>query len=96
MVKSKLEILTEKRNQINARIQSLRSKDQTQLRKEENRRKIIVGSVILKMVKSGAMPKEKLDKILDEYLTTERDRNLFNLPLKNESQLGASHGESLP
>ncbi len=80
MKQNKLEVLTAKREQINAQIQALRAKEQTQQRKQETRRKILIGGVVLKMLKTGEMPKERLTAILDKHLASDRDRVLFDLP----------------
>lgn len=82
MSKNKLDALTEKRDQINAQIQALRSKEQAQKRKDDTRRKVLIGGVVLKMLKTGEMPKERLDQMLDNHLVSERDRALFKLPAK--------------
>ncbi len=79
MATDKLKALTAKREQINAQIQALRAKEQTQQRKQETRRKILIGGVVLKMLKTGEMPQERLTAILDKHLQSDRDRALFDL-----------------
>ena len=49
-----------------------------QQRKEETRRKILLGSYLLKKMENEAN-KEKILADLNEYLTEDRDRKLFNL-----------------
>ena len=85
MSKTKLESLTEKRDQINAQIQALKSKEQAQKRKDETRRKILIGGMITKMLKIGDMPQERLNQLLDKYLDNDKDRAMFDLPPKVES-----------
>ena len=82
MKKNRLDALTEKRDQINARIQTIRAKEQTQKRKTDTRRKILIGGAVLKMLKTGEMSKERISQIMNEYLENERDRTLFGLPPK--------------
>jgi len=79
MKSTKLDQLTEKRNQINAQIQALKSREQAQKRKDDTRRKILIGGVVLKMVKSGEMPETRLAEILDKHLTKPTERKLFDL-----------------
>ena len=49
-----------------------------QQRKEDTRRKILLGSFMLKKMEDKAN-KEKILADLNEYLTEDRDRKLFNL-----------------
>ena len=76
-----IDALTVRRDQINARIQALRVREQAQARKDEVHRKILIGGVVLARIKAGRIPQEWLDKILDD-LTSNRDRALFGLPPK--------------
>ncbi len=84
MATDKLKALTTKREQINAQIQTLRAKEQSQQRKQDTRRKILIGGVVLKMLKTGEMPQERLTEILDKHLASARDRALFDLPAKQQ------------
>ena len=49
-----------------------------QQRKEDTRRKILLGSYLLKKMENK-QDKEKILAELNEYLTEDRDRKLFNL-----------------
>ena len=49
-----------------------------QQRKDDTRRKILLGSLMLKNMEDEAN-KEKILADLNEYLTEDRDRKLFNL-----------------
>ena len=82
MAQNKLAALTAKRDQINAQIQALKAKDQAQKRKADTRRKVLIGAVVLKMLKTGEMPQERLTAMLDKNLDSDRDRMLFELPPK--------------
>lgn len=82
MKKDRLDTLTKKRDQINAQIQSIKAKEQSQQRKDDTRRKVLIGGIIMKMVKTGEMPKDRLDAMLNKYLDQDRDRALFDLPAK--------------
>ena len=86
MKSKRLDKLTEKRNQINAQIQAIKYREQTQKRKDDTRRKILIGSVMLKMVQSGEMPKERLAEKLDKHLTKPNERQLFDLSEKTSQE----------
>ena len=73
---NKIEELKKKRDQINAQIKSLTAKEQVQKRKLETRRKIVIGGIVLKMLKEGEMPQERLTAILTKHLD-EKDKILF-------------------
>lgn len=63
-----------------------RAKQKEQERKEDTRRKILIGSCMLKITENDDQSKAKLLNQLDKFLTEDRDRKLFNLELtKNEN-----------
>ena len=62
-----------------------RTKKKEQERKDDTRRKILLGSYLIKKMQSNEANKEKILAELNEYLTENRDRQLFDLPLKPES-----------
>lgn len=92
MTKTKLDALTEKRDQINAQIQAIKAREKAQQRKDDTRRKVLIGSVVLQMLKTGEMPEERLIKILDKHLNKQRDRELFDLQEKTALELEESTG----
>ena len=55
-----------------------KSKQKEQERKDDTRRKILLGSYLLKKMENEEN-KEKILAEMNEYLTQERDRKLFNL-----------------
>ena len=55
-----------------------KKKQSEQQRKEDTRRKILLGSFMLKKMEDKDN-KEKIRTDLNEYLTEDRDRKLFNL-----------------
>ncbi len=79
----KLEELLKKREQLNAQIQKERNKQSQQKRKEDTRRKILLGALMIEMMEKGELDEKKILKRLDGYLTKDIDRNLFPLPVKN-------------
>lgn len=72
----------EKLNQLKAQKQAIEAREKKkateQQRKDDTRRKILLGSLMLKKMEDEAN-KEKILADLNEYLTEDRDRKLFNL-----------------
>ena len=83
----KIEKQLEKLNQLKAQKQAIEAREKKkateQQRKDDTRRKILLGSYLLKKMENEAN-KEKILTELHEYLTEDRDRLLFDLqPLNN-------------
>ncbi len=79
----RLDDLLKKREQLNAQIQQERNRHSQQKRKEDTRRKILLGSLMMEMMKKGELDEKKITKRLDGFLTKDADRKLFDLPIKN-------------
>lgn len=79
MTTSKLDQLTKRREELNAQIQALKAKENQKKRKDETRKKILIGGVVMKMLKTGEMPQERLNQLLDKHLEKKADRELFEL-----------------
>ena len=79
----KLDDLLKKREQLNAQIAKERNKHTQQQRKEDTRRKILLGALMMEMIKKGELDEKKIRKKLDGYLTKDIDRKLFDLPSHN-------------
>lgn len=79
MTDSKLEQLTRKREQIDAKIQAIKARENQRKRKTDTRRKILIGGVVLKMIKTGEMPQERLNQLLDKHLERKTDREFFKI-----------------
>ncbi|MBS0287992.1 MAG: hypothetical protein JSR17_11885 [Proteobacteria bacterium] len=76
-----LEKLKKQKQVLEARIQKCENRNKQVERKQETRRKILVGSYFL----DKAYKENKFDdikKLMDDYLTRHSDRKLFDLPLK--------------
>jgi len=88
MATSKLDQLTKKREQLNAQIQAIKSKEAIQKRKDDTRRKVLIGGVVMKLLRTGEMPEDRITKMLDNHLEKDADRALFDLPerAKNEEK----------
>ena len=85
-LEKKIEAQLEKLKQLKARKQAIeareKSKQKEQERKDDTRRKILLGSYLIKKMQNEAN-KEKILAELNEYLTEDRDRQLFDLPIMN-------------
>ena len=79
----KLEDLLKKREQLNAQIQKERNKHTQQKRKEDTRRKILLGALMMEMMKKGELDEKKIMRKLDSFLTKDIERKLFDLPSRN-------------
>lgn len=75
----RVKALEAKQAQIKAQIQALKARDTAQERKDDTRRKVLVGGVMLKLVRDGELQQTQLDQWLDSNLTADRDRALFGL-----------------
>ena len=79
---SKIKAQEEKLKQLKAQKQAVlareKAKQKEQERKDDTRRKILLGSYLLKKMENEAN-KEKILAEMNEYLTEERDRKLFKL-----------------
>lgn len=78
----KLDELLKKREQLNAQIQKERNKHTQQQRKEDTRRKILLGALMMEMMKNKELDEKKIMKRLDNFLTKDIDRKLFAMPEK--------------
>jgi len=84
-LEKKIEAQLEKLKQLKARKQAIeareKSKQKEQQRKDDTRRKILLGSYLNKKMQEDESNKEQILAELNEYLTEDRDRELFNLPI---------------
>ena len=82
-IEKKIEAQLEKLKQLKAQKQAIEARERTkqkeQDRKNDTRRKILLGSYLIKKMQNEAN-KEKILAELNEYLTENRDRQLFDLP----------------
>jgi hypothetical protein len=85
-MKSNLEKLKEQKAKLDARIQLIEARAKTQERKDDTRKKILVGSYYLdNSIKNNSM--KEINKLMDEYLTRDTDRALFGLaPIESKKK----------
>src|SRR5690606_19650388 len=84
---SKIKAQEEKLKQLKAQRQAAlareKAKEKEQARKDDTRRNILIGSCMLKITEEDEQARAKLIMQMDKYLTDERDRKLFDLPIFN-------------
>lgn len=78
----KIAELEEKRSQIEAQIQRHKARLRIEERKRETRRKIIAGALALEHASLNPAFGAQLKKLLQEHVTREGDRALFDLKPK--------------
>lgn len=74
----KLDGLLKKREQLNAQIQKEKNKQNQQQRKEDTRRKILLGALMMEMIEGGELDEREIFERLDKFLTRAIDRKLFD------------------
>ena len=79
---SNIDSLKKKRDIINARIRLAQNREQSKERKDNTRRKILIGSYYLDQANKNNSFND-IVKLMDSYLTRDSDRMLFDLtPIK--------------
>lgn len=82
-IEKKIEAQLKKLKQLKAQKQAIEARERTkkkeQERKDDTRRKILLGSYLLKKMNDNGANKEKILADLNDYLIEDRDRKLFNL-----------------
>jgi hypothetical protein len=76
-LEEKLQQLKVRQARAEARKRALASR---RARKDDTRRKILVGAIVLARIEQGRLAESDLHAWLQEALTREDDRALFNLP----------------
>lgn len=88
---SKLSRLKERQEQLQAQIQKLEAAEKSREKKRDTRRKILVGSYYLDKLKDDKDAMHKLMQSLEDFLTRDNDRILFDLPTENKEKKEFSH-----
>lgn len=76
--KDYLEKLKAQKEKIEARIQGAEAREKVKTRKQDTRRKILIGAYYLDMAQENNSMDE-IKKLMDGYLTRDSDRKLFDL-----------------
>ena len=75
----KLKRLQDKKDQIEARIKNIEASEQAKAKKEDTRRKILIGAFYMEQMAKIEEVKTKVLAYLDGFLTRPMDRKLFGL-----------------
>jgi hypothetical protein len=84
--KDKIDDLRKKEAQIKDQIQALKQREREAERKRDTRRKILIGGAVLAKIKRGDWPHQQLIDLVDSELKSDRDRELFDLPVSSSSE----------
>ena len=80
----KLEFIDEKIAKLKAEALIIKSRTNKQKRKDDTRRKILIGAYVLEQIEKGKYSQETINAAMNGFLSRENDRELFNLsPLDN-------------
>ncbi|ACK74162.1 hypothetical protein PCC7424_5603 (plasmid) [Gloeothece citriformis PCC 7424] len=82
----RLEQLLKKKEQLNAQIQKIKARESAEKRKEDTRKKILLGALVMEMMDKGELDEAKIMKRLDGFLTREIDRRLFDFSVSKTSK----------
>lgn len=84
--------LEERRARISATIQRVRARETQAERKRETRRRLLTGAMALAQVARGEWPEAAFLTAMDQFLTREQDRALFELPPRSpEGEAACPH-----
>jgi hypothetical protein len=89
---AKIESLEKKLEQIKAQLAAEKAREKAQKRKDETRRKILVGAYFIDQAQTEKKMSELVEK-LDPFLKKAADRKLFDLPPISEQKPKVSETE---
>ena len=81
----KLKKLEEKQAKLRSEIQQAKAKISKDKRKQDTKKKILIGAMILSKVADGEWPEPRLKSAMDKYLDKDSDRALFDLQTPHKS-----------
>ncbi len=79
---SKLEQLLRKQEKLKAQIRREKNKLCQAERKQDTRRQILLGALMLDLMKKGELDEKKIMKRLDSFLSRNTDRQLFDFSVR--------------
>ena len=85
--------LERQREQIARDIKQARKDAQAERQQNDTRRKILLGSLLMNMVKKGDLSDELVQQRLDEFLTRRSERQLFKLDEDTEEKSGSTDNQ---
>ena len=85
--------LEQQREQIARDIKQARKDAQAERQQNDTRRKILLGSLLMNMVKKGDLSDELVQQRLDQFLTRRSERQLFKLDEDTEEKSGSTDNQ---
>ena len=85
--------LERQREQIARDIKQARKDAQAERQQNDTRRKILLGSLLMNMVKKGDLSDELVQQRLDQFLTRRSERQLFKLDEDTEEKSGSTDNQ---
>jgi large subunit ribosomal protein L7/L12 len=86
--------LEERRAKLNVEIQRVRAREKKQRQRDDTRRKILLGSLLMSLVKRGDLSDELVQQRLDQHLTRPEDRKLFQLDVEESEGNQGNQGDT--
>lgn len=83
---SRIERLEKEKAELAIKILRLRNQDNESRNKTELRKKILIGSMVMGLMSKNETLKNQITARLDNFLTKNIDRKLFDLPLTKKEQ----------
>lgn len=74
--------LEKRKSQIDAQLSDLKAREKTQARKDETRRKIIIGGLVMAQMEKDADFKATMNALIERGVTRAVDRRVLGLPKK--------------
>ena len=78
--------LQEKQARVTAEIQRAKARQRQNQRKRDTRRKILLGAMLLDRIERGKVPEKVVMADMDQFLTRDHERALFDLPPRAASE----------
>lgn len=79
-----LDKLLKKKEQLNSKIAKVKAIEAAKKKKDDTRRKILWGALMMRLIDSGQLDEDKWMNQLEQYLTRDSDRKLFGFTLKKK------------
>ena len=73
-------------------LKNLNAQERVKERKRETRKKIVAGGIVLQHAQDDIQFKTVIDRLLNQFVTNDNDRDLFNLPANIQSSQDKEEG----
>lgn len=73
-------------------LKNLNAQERVKERKRETRKKIVAGGIVLQHAQDDIQFKTVIDRLLNQFVTNDNDRDLFNLPAIIQSSQDKEEG----